>query len=426
MSVNTYTLIYLIANLFSCFLKYQYMHLFFDSSKNKKIELLSYLTFYAFIAAIYLNFSIPLLTLVSNIIGLYLLTLNYQASHKKRLLSVFLLYTVFICTDLIVAILTGYLNQSILETSHYRSEFGLVLQQIVNTIVLILLKNFGNMKKKTQVDSKNWLLLLFIPISSIYIILLLVTSQNLSNNQIIISLILMLFINFSTFYLYDNISQLFIVHIEKVNLANQNRYYANQLNLIEASVKNSDALKHDLKNHLLSISSLIENQRYELALNHISDITQGHLVQKKTINSGNRDIDSILNFKIQEAQDENIKVNSDIIIPEKIGLSTYDSTIILGNIFDNAINAVTQLDESKREINFKMHYTINRLLIFLENPRSSETNAHTPKKILFNQDQEQHHGLGLENIKQCIEKYNGTLEINKRPDNFTIKILMYL
>jgi hypothetical protein len=221
-----------------------------------------------------------MLTLICNIIGFYLITLNYQASHKKRLLSIFLLYVIFICTDLIATLLTGHLNQSFMESSHFSSEFGLVILQIMNTIVLILLKNFRNIKKKTQINSKNWLLLLLIPVSSIYIILLVVTSQNLSNAQTIICLILMLFINFSTFYLYDNISQLFVIHIEKVNLANQNRYYANQLNLIDASVKSTNALKHDLKNHLLAISSLIEKQKYQLAINHIADITEHHLEKK--------------------------------------------------------------------------------------------------------------------------------------------------
>lgn len=428
MIISTYTLVYLITNIYSSYLDYQFLHLFFEVSKNKKIELLSYLIFYIFISTIYLSFKIPMLTLICNIIGFYLITLNYQASHKKRLLSIFLLYVIFICTDLIATLLTGHLNQSFMESSHFSSEFGLVILQIMNTIVLILLKNFRNIKKKTQINSKNWLLLLLIPVSSIYIILLVVTSQNLSNAQTIICLILMLFINFSTFYLYDNISQLFVIHIEKVNLANQNRYYANQLNLIDASVKSTNALKHDLKNHLLAISSLIEKQKYQLAINHIADITEHHFEKKPSINSGNSDIDSVLNFKIQEAQEKNIQVVSDIIIPEAFNLSSYDSTIILGNLFDNAIKAVTRLGKSKRTINFKMHYTVNRLLIFMENPCSSEAIAPAPRKRLFNQSHQDHsqHGLGLKNIEQSIENYHGFMEINQQPDFFSIKILLYL
>lgn len=361
MNINSYTLVYLIVNIFDVYIISRYMQLFFGNTKSHKTAFLSYFAYYIFISIIYLGLQIPIITLLANLTGFFLLTFNYQARIKKRLLSIFLIYIIFMCIDLISTLLTGYLDHSVFTISIYQSEFGLILLQVINYLVYILLSHFKNIKRGHQLTLKNWGLLLFIPLSSMFIILSLVSTADLLKSQIIICLLLMLVINFSAFFLYDHISQLYLAEIERLNLVQQNRYYTNQLKLIETSVKRTNAFKHDLKNHLSAIASLLEKQEYNLAIKHISTVTGDYFDQNQTISTGNADIDSILNYKIQEAQSQNIMVVSEILIPEKIDLPSYDTTIILGNIFDNAIRAVSDLEDSKKVIKFNMSYNKNRL-----------------------------------------------------------------
>ncbi|WKY43487.1 GHKL domain-containing protein [Eubacteriaceae bacterium ES2] len=425
MNINSYTLIYLIVNIFDVYIISRYMQLFFCNTKSHKTAFLSYFAYYIFISIIYLMLQIPIITLLANLTGFFLLTFNYQARFAKRLLSIFLIYIIFMCIDLISTLLTGYIDHSFFTVSIYQSEFGLILLQVINYLVYILLSHFTNIKKGHQLTLKNWGLLLFIPLSSLFIILSLLSTQDLSRTQVIICLLLMLVINFSAFFLYDHISKLYLAEIERLNLLQQNRYYTNQLNLIETSVKRTNAFKHDLKNHLSAIASLLEKQECSLAVKHINTVTGDYFDQNQTINTGNADIDSILNYKIQEAQNQNIMVVSEILIPEKIDLPSYDTTIILGNIFDNAIRAVSDLEDSKKLIKFNMSYNKNRLLIFEENPYSQSVVAPAKEKLLFNLYKIEH-GLGLKNVDQCVKKFNGSMEFSKQADTFSIRILMYL
>ncbi|MGE4509057.1 MAG: sensor histidine kinase [Eubacteriaceae bacterium] len=425
MNINSYTLVYLIVNIFDVYIISRYMQLFFGSTKNHRTAFLSYFAYYIFISITYLMLQIPIFTLLANLIGFFLLTFNYQARFKKRLLSIFLIYIIFICIDLIASLLTGCLEHSVFAINNYRSEFCLILLQIINIFIFVLLNHFSSIKNETQLSIKNWGLLLFIPLSSLFIILSLISTQDLLRTQVIICLLLMLVINFSTFFLYDHISKLYLTEIERLNLVQQNRYYTNQLNLIETSVKRTNAFKHDLKNHLSAIASLLEKQEYSLAVKHINTITGDYFDQNQTISTGNADIDSILNYKIQEAQNQNIMVLSEILIPEKINLPSYDTTIILGNIFDNAIRAVSELEASKKVIKFNLNYNKNRLLIFAKNPYSHSVVTPAKEKLLFNLYKTEH-GIGLKNVEHCVKKFNGSMEISKQIDSFSIRILMYL
>jgi sensor histidine kinase regulating citrate/malate metabolism len=65
------------------------------------------------------------------------------------------------------------------------------------------------------------------------------------------------------------------------------------------------------------------------------------------------------------------------------------------------------------------------LLIFEENPYTHSTDTPAKEKLLFNLYKTEH-GLGLKNVEQCIKKFNGSMEISKQADTFSIRILMYL
>ena len=64
--------------------------------------------------------------------------------------------------------------------------------------------------------------------------------------------------------------------------------------------------------------------------------------------SGNLEIDSVLNLKLKEAEVKGIEVDVEIAVPEKLGMSAYDLTVILGNILDNAIEATEKAAEPRK------------------------------------------------------------------------------
>ncbi|WP_416529585.1 sensor histidine kinase [Clostridium botulinum] len=193
---------------------------------------------------------------------------------------------------------------------------------------------------------------------------------------------------------------------------------------MKSSMKVTKAIKHDLKNHLLTVYSLLQKEKSEEALKHISDIIEVCNSQKEYVRSGNTAIDSVLNFKLQEARQKNIRICFNLNIPENIEIPSFHISIILGNLLDNAICAVDKL-ECNRYINFKMKYTKGRLIIKIDNPFNGEILMNGNRIVTTKLDRN-NHGIGIESIKIILQKYDGSMEIQHDNNIFSVTLLLYI
>ena len=82
------------------------------------------------------------------------------------------------------------------------------------------------------------------------------------------------------------------------------------------------------------------------------------------VKNGNAMADAILNSKISLAEDNDIKVTVDANIPVKLKMSELDLCVIIGNLFDNAIEASMTLPIDQRYICVYMDMKGAQLYIF--------------------------------------------------------------
>lgn len=59
--------------------------------------------------------------------------------------------------------------------------------------------------------------------------------------------------------------------------------------------------------------------------------------------SGNTIIDGLVNYKLQSVASENIKVETEIVVPEQLNIDIADLVTLLGNLLDNALEALKKL-----------------------------------------------------------------------------------
>lgn len=229
--------------------------------------------------------------------------------------------------------------------------------------------------------------------------------------------------NFTVFYLYDAIVSSLSDKAEKKMILQQNKYYDNQLNLMKESLESTRALRHDFKNHISTIYAMAENDNKEALLLYLSQMFNTGSNKIKYANSGNMTIDSIINFKIQEAIQKDIQINHELIIPESMLIPSFDMTIILGNLLDNAINATSVLDKD-RNIDIKIWYSKGRMFLKIENTYNGEILIKNNKLITTHLDKE-NHGIGLENVRKVLEKYDGSMDIKYINNIFSVTVFMY-
>jgi sensor histidine kinase YesM len=99
---------------------------------------------------------------------------------------------------------------------------------------------------------------------------------------------------------------------------------------------------------------------------------------------------------------------------------------LLGNLLENAIEAARQTDRKYLSVNISLKKGV--LLIQIDNsylPDGSKEKSIDAMKSFYIQRGKQHQGLGLKNVKRILEAHNGSLEITKKDDVFSVKALLY-
>lgn len=180
--------------------------------------------------------------------------------------------------------------------------------------------------------------------------------------------------------------------------------------------------RHDYRNHIQTMKAYAANNDLE-AIKKYLDLLDEDLTSVDTvIKTGNSMTDAILNSKISLAKAKGIHVVADAHIPMKLKSSEIDLCCIIGNLFDNAIEASMKLPEDQRMIRVYMDMKNTQLYI-------SFTNFTAGKKMIkqgkvFRSTKGEGHGLGLVRIDSIIERNEGYISRNSEDGAFTTEILL--
>jgi signal transduction histidine kinase len=410
---------------FGTYIIYRFMEVFFDKKRSGKgIEFLSYFIYYIVSTLLFIYLNIPIVFMIYNLAALVALSFNYESTIKNRILMALFIYLIIAGVEIAVSLLTGYLDFSLFSLNTYSSIYGLIACRIISYAVVLVLNNFKNIKQGNPVPNSNWFSIALIPVASLYVNLLLFQARGISVIQVMVGVVLILLINFATFYLYDVITAALSDKMQNMLVLEQNKYYDKQLEMIKTSLQTTSAIRHDLKNHMFSIRSLIESGDTKETLDYISKITDDIGTRKDCSATGNNVIDSIINFKLQEAEQNGIKTNLDLNLPEKLEIPSFDMTVILGNLLDNAMIAVIKVT-GDRFINLKIKYDKGRLMIQVDNPYTGQV-IEEDGRIFTTNDDKENHGIGLQSVKKVVQKYKGVMDIDHSNNVFSVSLLMYV
>ncbi|MEF2574736.1 MAG: GHKL domain-containing protein [Eisenbergiella sp.] len=180
--------------------------------------------------------------------------------------------------------------------------------------------------------------------------------------------------------------------------------------------------RHDYRNHIQTIKALAENGNMEEVMQYLDGLELDLNTVDTVIKTGNAMADAILNSKISLARSKNIEVHVDAHIPVKLKMSELDLCVILGNLFDNAIEASMKLPEDGRMIRVYMDMKNTQLYISFTN--FTATGKLEKVGRLFRTSKGKGHGFGLIRIDAIVERLGGYLSRNSEEGAFTTEILI--
>ena len=423
---DTYTLIYLLTNIFNVFVIRKLVLVFFDKRNAPPLVCNIFYSLYFFVTSfLYLFLDIPFVILLANIILIFLITFIYEASLSKRLLST--LYVLMFCVipEVIVTACTGYFQYSIFEEGSYRDSFGVILTRLVTYVEALLLSNFKATRQNQKVGKTVWMASVLIPVSSIVLFIILLGNGQLSQVQLITGISVVYFLNITTFYLYDSLASSYKKLSETVVMEKEKELYFRQCEMMQDSTEELRAFRHDLNNQLIAVTGLLEAGKDLEAARLLSELTGKTRTYALHSTTGNVPVDSIVNYKLQNAMKEKITVESEVRVPQDLEMEVSDCITILGNLLDNAITAVTMLPEEKRFLRLKVVYDRGRLIVRCENPYCQEIVCQNGEIVSSKQNQSEH-GIGLKNVERVVEKYMGCMNIYHENQTFLVEILIFL
>ncbi|MCL1883436.1 MAG: GHKL domain-containing protein [Defluviitaleaceae bacterium] len=205
--------------------------------------------------------------------------------------------------------------------------------------------------------------------------------------------------------------------------AQEKEYYFTQCNLMQESIEQMKSIRHDIKMHLATINGYATKiDAYEIE-NYVSSLVENIDEIEIYSNTGNIAVDSIINYKLRNAKQEGIKIKTKLQIPSVLNVEAADLSIILGNLMDNALNAVSTLAENEeKKIKLDIEYSKEALVIHLNN--SFDGIVKYNENTLVTRKDENHHGRGIKNIKKAVQKYNGYVDITHEDKMFSVAILL--
>ena len=191
---------------------------------------------------------------------------------------------------------------------------------------------------------------------------------------------------------------------------------------VENMYKKMRGWRHDYRNHIQTMKVLAEKGNLDAIKEYLNKLDEDLATVDTVVKTGNAMADAILNSKISLAKSKGINVKVDAHVPVKLKMSELDLCVILGNLFDNAIEASLPLPEEERLIRVYMVMKNTQLYISFTNFTASK--KQTKEANLFKTTKGDGHGLGLVRIDSIIEKLDGYLSRNSEDGAFTTEVLI--
>lgn len=180
--------------------------------------------------------------------------------------------------------------------------------------------------------------------------------------------------------------------------------------------------RHDYRNHIQTMKAYAAAGDLDAIKTYLDELDTDLSTVDTVIKTGNAMADAILNSKISLAKSREIAVRADAHIPLALKISELDLCVIIGNLFDNAIEASMDLPPERRMI--RVYMDMKNTQLYLSFTNFTATKKQVKINGLFRSTKGEGHGFGLVRIDNIVERLGGYISRNSEDGAFTTEILL--
>ena len=184
-------------------------------------------------------------------------------------------------------------------------------------------------------------------------------------------------------------------YLEEKNMEYQNALLEKQVQEVQNIYLTMRGWRHDYHNHLQAMKAYVKMGEYDRLEEYLGLLEQDLDHVNQLIETGNVNLDAILNSKISLAQKNGIEIDYQAKCPETLAVSDIDLCALIGNLLDNAVSNAT--NETVRKMDSE----------YISKKRGN-------------------HGHGLKRINLVVEKYGGYINRQNEPGVFVTEVMLPL
>lgn len=292
----------------------------------------------------------------------------------------------------------------------------IVIRTIIYAIIIPLLFKFVRPRFRRLVDTldKEWRVGTLVPLIFLFLQILLLYypipywhwESNNWNKLIIITLyVLFLAVYYLLYIQASAIVEKYALESRQLLMAQQDKLWESELARQKVAVSLALQQRHDMHHHNAVIIDMLKNGKLHELEAYMQSFDSALDIIKSTIYCNNPIVNSICNAYAKKAEQSQIEIHFNMVVPEQTGINNVDLTCIFGNVLENAIEGCQRLPNyAQREINVTAKYMDERLRIQVENSCGDDIvfEGELPKT------QKQNGGTGLQSIIYTAERYDGT------------------
>lgn len=214
-------------------------------------------------------------------------------------------------------------------------------------------------------------------------------------------------------------------YFEEKNIEYQNQLLQKQMEEVQNIYMTMRGWRHDYHNHLQSMKAYVQMGEYEKLGGYLGLLEQDLDQVNQLIETGNVNLDAILNSKLSLALKNGIAVDYTAKCPAALSVSDIDLCALIGNLIDNAVEACEKVQAEQGEAFLRLYIGVLKQQLYI-----SVTNA--TNEVVRKLDSEYitnkrgNHGHGLKRINLVVDKYGGYINRQNEPGVFVTEIMLPL
>ncbi|MEG0615208.1 MAG: GHKL domain-containing protein [Oscillospiraceae bacterium] len=303
-----------------------------------------------------------------------------------------------------------------------------IVQSILVYIFGLILRTTSH--KYISLKPKEWGLILsvfatsFISLAFLHMAQLSTDFTLKDTKFLLISELGIIIVNIVCFYMTTALSRSNCETTELKIYRQQQEYRLQYAENVKMQYEETRQIRHDMKQNFAVLNALLKENKINDAIDYTEKCSENLSKLNTIVDIGNDFVNAIINSKLNLAKENGIKTCSSFC-KNISGIENIDLCNLIGNVFDNAIEACLKCPVDKRGIEATINSDESKILFTVSNSIVEGTYGDL-SDLETDKENKDLHGFGIRTINSIAKKYLGNASFYIDGGKFYCQVLLYI